>query len=247
MREPKPGRTPDQQVSPSPMRRRSLRMFFQSTSAAETTPTRSRSVFAFPSPSQSKQSLSKRHREDFDSPNDELRRGVDNGTDFSTPRKQRKTGGDAPVITPSSVTEPDIRGRWERRSTAILSDSDSGKDRDDDIFTSPPTIKPTRRSLFIRERTPPPLLPACQPSTPTTSKSQFSTPARLKQGIFGSPGRGLRDDLISDVFKLLAKNEVDLKGTDGELRSLLFRHLRQKEGIGQGYVDSQYSVLNSST
>ncbi|KAI5850449.1 hypothetical protein DFP73DRAFT_233520 [Morchella snyderi] len=85
------------------------------------------------------------------------------------------------------------------------------------------TLNPVRRTLFgPRPRTPPPQSqPAYAPATPGSRN-------------IGSPGRGLQDTLIADTFKLLERNHVNLSVFCEDLRAVLVRHVRQKEGISQG-------------
>lgn len=56
----------------------------------------------------------------------------------------------------------------------------------------------------------------------------------------------MRDDLIVDVFALLAKNNVNLKGSAGDLRGLLTRHVWQKEGISQGREVARQAIAKKS-
>lgn len=105
----------------------------------------------------------------------------------------------------------------------------------DDIFTTPP-VNPARNST--RPKTPPAqnIIPT-RPTTPTPRHQLHPavppTPKSTTR-LFGSPGRGLRDDLITDVFALLIKGGVNLKESARELRELLKRQVFQKEGISQG-------------
>lgn len=90
------------------------------------------------------------------------------------------------------------------------------------IFTHPKT-SPAKNSVSTRPTTPRHQL---HPAVPITPKSATR--------LLGSPGRGLRDDLITDVFALLTKGGVNLKESARELRELLKRQVLQKEGICQG-------------
>lgn len=104
----------------------------------------------------------------------------------------------------------------------------------DNIFTTPP-VNPARNST--RPKTPPAQSIPTRPTTPTPRHQLHPavppTPKSTTR-LFGSPGRGLRDDLITDVFALLVKGGVNLKESSRELRELLKRQVFQKEGISQG-------------
>jgi hypothetical protein len=248
----KKAQSSDRQVSPSPMRRAPAPKPPPSASSVKKTPTKSRNPSIFPSPSQTTPPSKRRRDEDdslYDSDNeydDTWRKAVVRDTGLLTPRKQRRTNGNpTPTKPPSKPRESELRGQWERRSTVITSDSDDDNDEDDMMLasTTSPIPKPTRRSLFTRPKTPPPPLPDCEPAL-ADPRSRPQTPKKPNQGILGSPGRGVRDDLISDVFSLLTKGGVDLKDVRADLLDLLLRHLRQKEGMGQGYVILQSELLH---
>lgn len=48
------------------------------------------------------------------------------------------------------------------------------------------------------------------------------------------------------MFALLTRNGVNLKGTAGDLRALLMRHARQKEGISQGREVARQALAKKS-
>lgn len=129
----------------------------------------------------------------------------------STPRKERRTSA---RTSPSKARFPrtglatPISGAGRRFFAEAMAETN---DEDgDDIFNTPPVFS-ARNNIFAPLATP-------------------KSAARL----LGSPGRGLRDDLITDVFALLTKHNVNLKESARELRELLKRQVWQKEGISQG-------------
>lgn len=165
---------------------------------------------------------------------------------LATPRKERRTfthNSPSKVHFPPSPAPPKFHpttglmtpvrgvGRRFRASTVAGGDEDS-----DDIFTTPP-VNPARSSIFTRPKTPPAKnsIPTRPTTPPPRHQLQNAVPTTPKSPRFlGSPGRGLRDDMITDVFALLIKGGVNLKESAKELRELLRRQVLQKEGLSQG-------------
>lgn len=161
---------------------------------------------------------------------------------LATPRKERRTFTHSspskvhfppapPKFHPTTGLTTPVRGVG-RRFTMTERDEDS-----DDIFTTPP-VNRARSSIFTRPKTPPAQnsIPTRPTTPPPQHQLQHAVPTTPKSNprFLGSPGRGLRDDMITDVFALLIKGGVNLKESAKELRELLRRQVLQKEGLSQG-------------
>lgn len=136
-----------------------------------------------------------------------------------------------------------VRGVGRRFYAPTMSERDEDSD---DIFTTPP-VNTAKNSIFARPKTP--LIQSSVPTRPVTPPPRHQlhpTTPKSNTRLLGSPGRGLRDDLITDVFALLVKGGVNLKESARGLRELLKRQVLQKEGISQGREVARQALVRKN-